>query len=340
MQTLNPMPNTLYYGDNLKVLREYVPDESVDLIYLDPPFNSNASYNVLFREKTGEESSAQIKAFTDTWEWTLEAERTYDEEIIRNPVASPSVKDMIDAFRGYIGDNAMMAYLVMMTPRLVELHRVLKPTGSIYLHCDPTAGHYLKILMDTVLGAANFRNEIVWKRANAHNDPKRFGRISDSILYYRKRTKSTWNTQHTPYRADYYRSHFSKDADDRYYRTVPLDAPRHGEGSPNLLYDWYGKWPAVTRTWAVRREVMERYELEGRLRYTRTGTPTLIQYADEMPGVPLQNIWTDIPPVNPQARERLGYPTQKPQALLERIIQASSNEGDVVLDPFCGCGTP
>ena len=333
------MPNTLYYGDNLKVLREYVPDESVDLIYLDPPFNSNANYNVLFREKTGEDSPAQIKAFTDTWEWTLEAERTYDEEIIRNPIASPEVKDMISAFRGYIGDNAMMAYLVMMTPRLVELHRVLKSNGSIYLHCDPTASHYLKILMDTVFGAANFRNEIVWKRANAHNDPKRFGRISDSILYYRKRTRSTWNTQHTPYRADYYKSHFSRDSDGRYYRTVPLDAPRHGEGSPNLLYEWYGKWPAVTRTWAVRREVMERYEQEGRLHYTRTSTPTLIQYADEMPGVPLQNIWTDIPPVNPQARERLGYPTQKPQALLERIIRASSNEGDVVLDPFCGCGT-
>ena len=333
------MANSLYYGDNLKVLREYVADESVDLIYLDPPFNSNASYNVLFREKSGEDSPAQIKAFTDTWEWTLEAERTYDEEIIRNPVASPRVKDMIIAFRESIGDNAMMAYLVMMTPRLVELRRVLKPTGSIYLHCDPTASHYLKILMDTIFGAANFRNEIVWKRANAHNDPKRFGRISDSILYYRKLTKSTWNTQHTPYRADYYKSHFSKDADDRYYRTVPLDAPRHGEGSPNLLYEWYGKWPAATRTWAVRREVMERYEQEGRIRYTRTGTPTLIQYADEMPGVPLQNIWTDIPPVNPQAKERLGYPTQKPQALLERIIQASSNEGDVVLDPFCGCGT-
>ena len=179
------MPNTLYYGDNLKVLREYVPDESVDLIYLDPPFNSNASYNVLFREKTGEESSAQIKAFTDTWEWTLEAERTYDEEIIRNPQASPSVKDMIDAFRGYIGDNAMMAYLVMMTPRLVELHRVLKSTGSIYLHCDPTASHYLKILMDTVFGAANFRNEIVWKRSQMPTVmPNDTAGSHDSILFY------------------------------------------------------------------------------------------------------------------------------------------------------------
>ena len=333
------MTNTLYYGDNLDILRQHVGDESVDLVYLDPPFNSNASYNVLFKERSGEESPAQIKAFTDTWEWTQESERTFEQEIILNPETPPNVKDMISAFRQFIGSNAMMAYLVMMTPRLVELRRVLKPTGSIYLHCDPTASHYLKLLMDAVFGAQNFRNELIWKRANAHNDPKRFGRISDAILYYGKRNMATWNTQHTQYRAEYYKSHFSKDAEGRYYRTVPLDAPRHGEGSPGLLYEWRGKWPAATRTWAVRREVMEQYECEGRLRYTRTGTPTLLQYADQMPGVPLQNIWTDIPPVNPQARERLGYPTQKPQALLERIIQASSNEGDVVLDPFCGCGT-
>ena len=241
--------------------------------------------------------------------------------------------------RSFLGQNDMMAYLTMMSQRTVELHRVLKPTGSIYLHCDPTASHYLKMLLDAVFGAQNFRNEIIWKRANAHNDPKRFGRISDTILYYGKSNIVTWNTQHTPYRDDYYKSHFSQDTDGRYYRTVPLDAPRHGEGSQALLYEWHGKLPAATRTWAVRREIMEQYEREDRLRYTRTGTPTLIQYADEMPGVPLQNVWTDIPPVNPQARERLGYPTQKPEALLERIVNASSNEGDVVLDPFCGCGT-
>ena len=333
------MTNALYYGDNLTVLRDHVPDESVDLVYLDPPFNSNASYNVLFREKSGEESPAQIKAFTDTWEWTLESQRTYENEIMLNPATPANVKEMVSAFRQFIGSNAMMAYLVMMTPRLVELRRVLKPTGSIYLHCDPTASHYLKVLMDSIFGKEHFKNEIIWRRANAHNDPRRYGRISDAILYYGKSENVTWVTQHTPYREEYYDSHFSKDKDGRYYRTVPLDAPRHGEGSPGLLYEWYGKLPAPTRTWAVRREIMEKYEEEGRLRYTRTGTPTLIQYADEMPGVPLQNIWADIPPVNPQAIERLGYPTQKPLALLERIIQASSNEGDVVLDPFCGCGT-
>ena len=333
------MENTLYYGDNLTVLREYIPDESVDLVYLDPPFNSNATYNVLFREKTGEESPAQIKAFTDTWKWTQEAQYTYEKEIILNPAVPQAVKDMISAFRQFIGRNDMMAYLIMMTPRLVELHRVLKPNGSLYLHCDPTASHYLKILLDTVFGKKNVKNEIIWRRANAHNDPRRFGRISDTILFYGKSQRVKWNTQHTPYRNEYYASHFTQDEDGRYYRTVPLDAPRHGDGSPALLYDWYGKLPAPTRTWAVRREIMEQYEREGLLRYTRTGTPTLVQYADDMPGVPLQNIWADIPPVNPQAKERLGYPTQKPVALLERIIQASSDEDDVILDPFCGCGT-
>ena len=333
------MVNTLYYGDNLEILRTQVPDEWVDLVYLDPPFNSNANYNVLFKEKTGEESPAQIKAFNDTWDWTQEAQKTYELEIVGNPKVPTNVKEMIIAFRQFVGSNAMMAYLVMMTPRLLELHRVLKPTGSIYLHCDPTASHYLKVLMDSVFGKENFKNEIIWRRANAHNDPKRYGRISDAILYYGKTDQTKWLTQYTPYREEYYESHFAKDESGRYFRTVPLDAPRHGEGSPALLYDWYGKLPAHTRTWAVRRELMEQYEREGRLRYTRTGTPTLMQYADEMPGVPLQNIWADIPPVNPQAKERLGYPTQKPQALLERIIQASTSEDDLVLDPFCGCGT-
>ncbi len=166
------MPNALFYGDNLAVLREHVADESVDLVYLDPPFNSNASYNVLFREKSGEESPAQIRAFTDTWEWTQETELTFEHDIIGNPAVPSAVKDMISAFRQFIGRNAMMAYLVMMAPRLVELRRVLKPTGSIYLHCDPTASHYLKLLMDAVFGATNFRNEIAWKRTSAHNSAK------------------------------------------------------------------------------------------------------------------------------------------------------------------------
>ncbi len=174
------MTNTLYYGDNLDILRQHVADESVDLVYLDPPFNSNANYNVLFKEQSGEESPAQIRAFTDTWEWTQEAERTYEQEIITNPDTPANVKDMVSAFRQFIGSNAMMAYLVMMTPRLVELRRILKPTGSIYLHCDTTAGHYLKLLMDTVFGVTNFQTEITWKRTSSHNDSKRFGQVKEA----------------------------------------------------------------------------------------------------------------------------------------------------------------
>ncbi|HXG56219.1 MAG TPA: DNA methyltransferase [Vicinamibacterales bacterium] len=327
--------NRLYYGDNLDVLRRYVEDASVDLVYLDPPFNSNANYNVLFAEKSGTRSSAQIQAFEDTWQWDASAAEAY-----RNVVESGATAGQaLIAFRAMLGESNMLAYLAMMAPRLVELRRVLKSTGSIYLHCDPTASHYLKMLLDAIFGPERFLNEIIWKRANAHNDPKRYGRISDSILFYAKGDKYIWNTQHTPYREDYYESHFKKDDEGRWFRTVPLDAPRHGAGSANLLYDWKGKLPAASRTWAVKIETMERYDREGLLRYTRTGTPTLLQYADDMPGVPLQNIWTDIPPVNPQAQERLGYPTQKPETLLSRILSASSDEGHVVLDPFCGCGT-
>lgn len=328
--------NALYYGDNLAVLRESIANESVDLIYLDPPFNSSATYNVLFKAPSGEGSQAQIEAFEDTWHWNETAERAFD-EVVTGPHSDASI--MLKAMRSALGENDMMAYLAMMAVRLIELHRVLKPTGSLYLHCDPTASHYLKVILDAVFGAPMFRNEIIWKRANAHNDPKRFGRISDTILYYSKSDQPIWNTQHTPYREEYYESHFKKDEGGRWFRTVPLDAPRHGEGSQNLLYDWKGKLPAPSRTWAIKRETMEQYERDGLLRYTRTGTPTLLQFADDMPGVPLQNIWTDIPPVNPQALERLGYPTQKPVELLERIVLSSSNEGDVVLDPFCGCGT-
>ena len=208
------MTNTLYYGDNLDVLRRYVPDESVDLVYLDPPFNSNASYNVLFREKSGEESPAQIKAFTDTWEWTQESERTFEQEIVLNPETPPNVKEMISAFRQFIGSNAMMAYLVMMTPRLVQLRRVLKPTGSIYLHCDPTASHYLKLLMDTVFGKERFVNEIIWRRTNFHNRNHGFGRIHDVILFYGKGRKHLFRKQTRPYQEKYVGSMF-RNSDER-----------------------------------------------------------------------------------------------------------------------------
>ena len=335
------MTNTLYYGDNLDILRQHVGDESVDLVYLDPPFNSNANYNVLFKERSGEESPAQIKAFTDTWEWTQESERTYEQEIVLNPETPPNVKDMITAFRQFIGSNAMMAYLVMMTPRLVELLRVLKPTGSIYLHCDPTAGHYLKLAMDAVFGNENFRNEIIWKRTTAHSDvaqgARHMGRIHDTLLRYSKSKHPTWNTVYIPYDDRYIeRIYRYSDPDGRKYQTQPLHARKPGG---DTLYEWKGKLPPPGRYWAFSKENMRKLDDEGRIVYSRTGVPRYKIYLDESRGRSLQDIWDDVAPVHQLPKERLGYPTQKPAALLERIVQASSNEGDVVLDPFCGCGT-
>ena len=334
------MTNTLYYGDNLEIMRQYVPDESVELVYLDPPFNSNATYNVLFKERTGEESPAQIKAFTDTWEWTRESERTFEQEIVGNPSASPKVKEMIGAFLNFIGRNAMMAYLVMMTPRLVELHRVLKPTGSLYLHCDPTAGHYLKILMDAVFGTGSFRNEITWKRYGAHNDvgqgSTRFGRVHDIIFLYGKTDSVTWHQGFVPLDESYVKStyRYVDEETGKKFTTTPLTGPGGAEKG-NPVYEWNGH----TRAWRYSRQTMQRLDQEGRLYYSKTGYPRRKLYLDESKGVPIQDMWSDIYSLSGSNSERLGYPTQKPEALLERIIEASSNEGDVVLDPFCGCGT-
>ena len=332
------MPNTLFYGDNLQVLRDHIPDASVDLVYLDPPFNSNASYNVLFREKSGEDSPAQIKAFTDTWEWTLETERTFEQDIILHPGTPAAVKDMIAAFRQFIGRNAMLAYLVMMTPRLVELRRVLKPTGSLYLHCDPTASHYLKLLLDAVFGARNFRNEIVWPRTNAHHDARRYGRIHDVLFYYGKSVRPMWNPVYTPYTADQIEAHYTHIEEDtgRRFRLSDLSAQKPGG---DVEYEWNGVGPPSGRYWAYSRANMESFDRAGRLYYTKNGRPFLKRYLDEMPGNPAQDIWADVPFIHGSSSELLGFKTQKPEALLERIIQASSNEGDVILDPFCGCGT-
>ncbi len=324
--------NRLYFGDNLPILRERVASESVDLIYLDPPFNSNATYNVLFRETSGEASAAQIRAFDDTWHWDIESEAAYEDVVRDGP---PELANMLQAMRGFLGRNDMMAYLTMMAQRIIELHRVLKPTGSIYLHCDLTANHYLKLLMDATFGAANFLNQVTWKRTSAHSDAKAMGRIQDTILLYAKDSALfLWNDQYQAHDSEYVRTHYRYKTDDgRLYRTDNLTAG--GLSGGGYEYEWNG----VTRVWRAPRETMERLHNEGRIRYTRNGVAEYIRYLDEMPGMPLQDIWTDIPPVNAQAKERLGYPTQKPEALLERIIKASSNEGDVVLDPFCGCGT-
>ena len=336
------MDNTLYYGDNLPILRDRVPDESVDLVYLDPPFNSNASYNVLFKEQSGEASPAQIQAFTDTWEWGIEAERTYKREIVENPRTPPAVVEMVSAFRQFIGRNAMMAYLAMMAPRLVELRRVLKPTGSIYLHCDPTASHYLKLLMDAVFGVTGYRNEITWKRTptvkgNFGQGSKLWGQATDTLLFYTQSNDYVFNQPFGPYSQDYIDKAYRhvEPGTGRRYRLVSMIGPG-GAAKGNPQYEVMG----VTRYWRYSKTRMQELIGLGLVVQSKPGAvPHRKYYLDEGRGVPIQSLWDDIGNLQASAAERLGYPTQKPQALLERIIQASSNPGDVVLDPFCGCGT-
>lgn len=332
--------NLLYYGDNLEVLRDKIPSESVDLVYLDPPFNSNRSYNVLFKSKSGDESQAQIEAFDDTWTWSQQAEAQFD-ALVRGG-APVKVADALEAMRRLLGDNDVLAYLVMMTARLQELHRVLKPTGSLYLHCDPTSSHYLKLVLDAIHGPQRFRSEIIWKRTSAHSDSRQgraaHGRVHDVLLFYTKGDTWTWNPIFAAYEASYVLSHYGniEPGTGRKFRKADLTAAKPGG---DTSYEWKGVKPYKGRYWAYSRENMEQFEAEGRLIYTRTGMPELKRYLDEMPGVPQQDVWTDIEPINAKAAERLHYPTQKPLALLERIIRSSSNEGDLVLDPFCGCGT-
>jgi len=320
--------NQLYFGDNLEVLRKHIPVASVDLIYLDPPFNSNATYNVLFAEKNGTKSGAQITAFEDTWHWGKEAEEAFDDAIKFGP---KKLADLLLALRSFLGSNDLMAYLTMMAIRLVELHRVLKPTGSFYLHCDPTASHFIKMILDAVFGPMNFRNEVVWKRFHFHADAKRFGRVTDRIFFYTKSSSFTFNYFRIPFSEQYISSKFTHvDKNGRRFRLDNLNPPA-GRGP---TYEFHG----IIRAWRFTQEKMLQLEKEGRI-YSGSRIPQLKRYLDELPGQAVHDLWADIPPINPQAKERLGYPTQKPEALLERIIKASSNEGDIVLDPFCGCGT-
>ena len=327
--------NKLYFGDNLKILREYVPGASVDLIYLDPPFNSSATYNVLFKEKSGEESAAQITAFEDTWQWSKDAEAVYRELVESGP---RKLADLMQALLAFLGRNDMMAYLVMMAIRLVELHRVLKPTGSIYLHCDPTASHYLKLLMDSMFGPEHFLAEVTWKRTGTHSDAKRWSPVADILLHYARNDNPTWNPLHEPHSEGYISDKYRfTDPDGRRYRLDNMTSPKP---RPNMMYNWKGHG-SPPLGWRYSKETMAKLDAEGRIWYpdSKSKRPQLKRYLNEMSGVLAGNVWTDIDPINSRAQERLGYPTQKPEALLERIIKASSNEGDVVLDPFCGCGT-
>lgn len=339
-------PGKLYFGDNLDVLRSGdFRDETIDLVYLDPPFNSNRDYNVLFQERDLSPSRAQIKAFEDCWHWDQDAQSTYEE--LTGPEAPvkgvpPTLSILIEAlYRALPKRNDLLAYLVMMAPRLVELHRVLKPTGSLYLHCDPSASHYLKLVLDAIFGPERFVNEIIWKRSSAHSDTRQgaqhYGRISDTILFYSKTEKRTFNQQYLPYDQEYIERDYRRveEGTGRRYRLSDLSGPG-GAAKGNPFYEVMG----VSRHWRYTKEKMDKLIAAGRVVQTRPGAvPQYKRYLDEMPGVAIQNIWTDVEVINNRSKEKLGYPTQKPVSLLERILKVSSNEGDVVLDPFCGCGT-
>jgi DNA modification methylase len=346
------MTNRLYYGDNLDVLRGAIASESVDLIYLDPPFNSNANYNILFKSPAGVGADSQIEAFEDSWHWNDKAEGAFHDVMTSG---NTDVAELLRAMRGFLKENDMMAYLAMMAVRLIELHRVLKATGSLYLHCDPTASHYLKLLLDGVFGG-NFRNEITWKRTSSHSSAKRWGPAHDTILFYSKTDSYVWN--------DFLQSHdtahvASKYASkDEYANYMAADLTGAGTRMGDSGKPWKNFDPTkIGRHWAVPRKVPDdRVDLSGwnelstQGKLDRLDEADLIYWPKKDGGFPrfkryltlgtsVQSVITDIPPINSQAQERLGYPTQKPLALLERIINASSNEGDVVLDPFCGCGT-
>lgn len=362
------MENTLYYGDNLDILRRYIKEETIDLVYLDPPFNSNQNYNVLFQEKNGSQAASQIRAFEDTWTWSQESEATFGDLVL----AGGKVADCLLAFRTFMGPCDMLAYLVMMAPRLVELRRVMKSTASIFLHCDPTASHYLKMLLDSVFGPSNFRNEIVWKRSTAHADSKQgsrhFGRIHDTILRYTKSEDFRWNQLHMPYEDKYINTYykFLDESGRRYWRDNLTAAKPGGDtkyewrvkraaGSqewvadlsdeylnPKEGWDYLGVLPPERRYWAYSLANMKRMAGEGRIIHSSKGVPNYKRYLDEMPGRPVQDWWDDIRSLGglgANKAERLGYPTQKPEPLLQRIIISSTNKEDLVLDPFCGCGT-
>jgi site-specific DNA-methyltransferase (adenine-specific) len=287
------------------------------------------------------QSQAQIEAFEDTWHWNDVAEKAFDEVMT---CGNSDVAEMLRALRFFLKENDMMAYLTMMAVRLIELHRVLTPTGSLYLHCDPTASHYLKVLLDGIFGADMFRNEITWKRTTTHSDSKTWSRVSDSIFFYTKGRTFTWNTPRDAHSEEYVADKYRyDDGDGKVYRLDNMTSPNP---RPNMMYEWKG-FPFPDKGWRYSKETMAKLDADGRIYYpTRkdgsldtTKRPSLKRYLDEMSGGVMGDVWTDISPINSQAQERLGYPTQKPLTLLERIILASSNEGDVILDPFCGCGT-
>lgn len=374
-----PASNVLFYGDNLDVLRRHIPDESVDLVYLDPPFNSNANYNVLFGHADGSRAAAQIKAFGDTWRWDQAAAAAFQDAVQRGG----DVAQALVAFRTLVGDSDMLAYLSMMAPRLVELRRVLKPTGSLYLHCDPTASHYLKLLLDAVFGAENFRNEIIWRRTGAHGPRRSYGPVHDTILFYSKSAAYYFRIVRRPYMRGHVETRYKKQPDGRYkFITGGNILTGAGATQGESGKDWRGFDPSArNRHWAIPGDlaeqmpphfaalgVLDKLEAlhEAGLIEIKPGAewPHPVRYLKEGDGPPLSDLWASQPYTGAWTKgekgtvsgsksdidadvqwlgrtdpERLGYPTQKPEGLLQRIIKSSCPNGGTVLDPFCGCGT-
>lgn len=334
--------NRLYYGDNLDVLRQFVGDQSVDLIYLDPPFNSNRNYSVIFNKHdvAEDENKAQIQAFEDTWHWTHTTEAQYDEFVTRAPMA---IANALTAYRLLLGENDAMAYLVNMAPRLLELHRVLKPTGSLFLHCDPVMSHYLKVLLDSIFGPSNFVNDISWRRsANTSSISKVFRRAHDCILFYAKSKQYKFNIQYGEL-SQSGQEHYNYEDEKGMYSLAPLMVSGRRKGDTGQ--PWRGVDPSTRGKdgmhWVTTRDKLDAYDEQGLVVWPakKGGLPRIKYYEHQSKGVAMNDFWEDIPPINSQAKESLRYPTQKPLKLLERIISAGSNPGDVVLDPFCGCGT-
>jgi site-specific DNA-methyltransferase (adenine-specific) len=335
------MTNMLYYGDNLSYLREFEP-ESVDLVYLDPPFNKKATFNLLFHTPEGDVVQAQTAAFKDMWTWETSASNDAFEDVV---ASGSKAGRILIAFRDYLGQSDMMAYLCMMAVRLIELQKILKTTGSLYLHCDPTACHYLKILLDGIFGPEGFKNEIVWKRTSTHSDSKTWSRVADNILFYTKSDLFVWNTPIEKHSEKYLRTKYRyDDGDGRIYMLDNMTSPNP---RPNMMYEWKG-FPSPAKGWRYQTRTMEELDRDARIWYPTDADgafdfdrrPRLKRYLDAGDGGGVMGtIWTDIPPVNSQAKERVGYPTQKPLPLLSRIINASTEPGQIVLDPFCGCGT-
>lgn len=350
MRDFPTVTNVLYYGDNLDVLRRHLDDESVDLVYLDPPFNSNQDYNVLFAEHDGTRAAAQIRAFEDTWRWDESSARAYEEIVQQGGRTGLAM----EAFRTFLGNSDMMAYLAMMAPRLIELRRVMKPTASIYLHCDPTASHYLKMLMDAVFGPQFFRSEIIWKRSSAHSSSRRYSAVHDTILFYTKSDEYLWNPYHSPLPQETIDAWYNniEPVTGRRFNRADLTAPGRSPGPSGA--PWRGIDPTKKgRHWAIpgflgalvagksTHEALDALDEAGRIFWPKMagGIPMVKRYLEEAKGVPPLDVITDVSPLNNVAAERLGYPTQKPEALLNKFIMASSEEGQTVLDPFCGCGT-